>query len=61
MSETLRRIVNTATFSTLQDKLERWLKDYYVSTDSNAKTINSFIVNNKTISSGFKYAYMLMF
>lgn len=37
MSETLRRLVNVATFSTLQEKLERWLKDYYVSTDCNYK------------------------
>lgn len=32
MAESLRRLVNIGTFSVLQDKLEKWLSDYYVST-----------------------------
>ncbi|XP_064190021.1 mitochondria-eating protein isoform X1 [Anguilla rostrata] len=30
MAETLRRLVNTSSFSVLQDKLESWNKDYHV-------------------------------
>ncbi|KAG5849707.1 hypothetical protein ANANG_G00074590 [Anguilla anguilla] len=30
MAETLRRLVNTSSFSVLQDKLESWYKDYHV-------------------------------
>lgn len=31
MAETLRRLVNIGTFTTLQEKLENWLNLYYVS------------------------------
>lgn len=31
MAESLRRLVNIGTFSVLQEKLEKWLSDYYVS------------------------------
>ncbi|XP_041359836.1 mitochondria-eating protein-like isoform X2 [Gigantopelta aegis] len=32
MAESLRRLVNIGTFTVLQDKLERWLQDYYLNT-----------------------------
>ncbi|KAK6173931.1 hypothetical protein SNE40_017300 [Patella caerulea] len=32
MSESLRRLVNIGTFTVLQEKLERWLSDYYINT-----------------------------
>lgn len=52
MSETLRRIVNTATFSTLQDKLERWLKDYYLNTcDQNVNRCCDIIEQNSRLQS----------
>lgn len=31
MAESLRRLVNIGTFTVLQEKLERWLDNYYVS------------------------------
>ncbi|KAK7097084.1 hypothetical protein V1264_004112 [Littorina saxatilis] len=37
MAESLRRLVNIGTFSVLQDKLEKWISDYYVnSCDQNS-------------------------
>nr|KAG5709303.1 hypothetical protein BaRGS_018055 [Batillaria attramentaria] len=37
MAESLRRLVNIGTFSVLQEKLEKWLSDYYINTcDQNA-------------------------
>lgn len=33
MAESLRRLVNIGTFTVLQEKLERWLDNYYVSLD----------------------------
>lgn len=56
MAETLRRIVNTATFATLQDKLERWLKDYYINTcDQNVNRCCEVIeLNNRLQGQLFK-------
>ncbi|XP_067663181.1 mitochondria-eating protein-like isoform X4 [Haliotis asinina] len=32
MADSLRRLVNIGTFTVLQDKLEKWLSDYYINT-----------------------------
>ncbi|KAI8798990.1 mitochondria-eating protein, partial [Biomphalaria glabrata] len=32
MADSLRRLVNIGTFSVLQEKLEKWLSDYYINT-----------------------------
>ena len=47
MAETLRRLVNIGTFSTLQDKLENWLNVYYVSISvALPRTLNKLLMKN---------------
>jgi len=60
MADSLRRLTNIGSFSTLQDKLERWLDVYHVSTDGEMYLLTIYYYSMAKHSAEVQKIYTVM-